>query len=114
MRISDWSSDVCSSDLGIATVFPPFFVVLPEGPGRLLRKRPDFRTADAGRPRQRRHATAGAAVADEAFPDAGDRKSDVEGKSVPVRVDLGGSRIIEHKHNDGEKTNNRKQTTAYK
>src|SRR3546814_20905138 len=39
MRISDWSSDVCSSDLG----------QLRDGPGRLGDPRPHHGTGDAGR-----------------------------------------------------------------
>src|SRR3546814_20310472 len=70
MRISDWSSDVCSSDL-------PFFV----GPVRRVR---------GALP----HPTCQPAVG----WCAGDRKSVVEGKSVSVRVDLGGRRIIKKKN----------------
>src|SRR3546814_19598371 len=75
MRISDWSSDVCSSDLAA-------------GPQPLLAV-----------------AAAVAAAGQEAtglrpnldFGLATDRKSVVEGKSVSVRVDLGGRRIIKQK-----------------
>src|SRR3546814_17435063 len=104
MRISDWSSDVCSSDLrghGFAAgvVGAPavlhFFCEVRQQPeltslnpsaaelvepdeGREL-QRPDF----AVEFRRRR-----------AF---GDRKSVVSGKSVSVRVDLGVRRIIKKK-----------------
>src|SRR3546814_19757534 len=82
MRISDWSSDVCSSDLccrGRCST-------------RLLRGVGERRigvdgVVDAGSvahvPRRR-------------FP-APDRKSVVSGKSVSVRVDLGGRRVIKKK-----------------
>src|SRR3546814_17374229 len=70
MRISDWSSDVCSSD---------------------LEHRPAERPADAG----------DAADHPSLFADDGgggpDRKSVVKGKSVSVRVDLGGRRVIKNK-----------------
>src|SRR3546814_2449073 len=69
MRISDWSSDVCSSD---------------------LRGRP-LVLAAAGRPRRLR-VDAGDVVAG-----VEGRKSVVEGESVSVRVDLGGRRTIPHK-----------------
>src|SRR3546814_12065311 len=97
MRISDWSSDVCSSDLG------------GRAPFRLDRRhrRFDRRTgqpdegaetgADEGRrgrvdPRRRR-------LSPERRRVDRDRKSVVEGKSVSVRVDLGGRRIIKTKKN---------------
>src|SRR3546814_2362689 len=78
MRISDWSSDVCSSDLGA---------------GR--EPRPGAAAACA-------LALGGRAVDDRAcrargLAHASDRKSVVEGKSVSVRVDLGGRRIIKKK-----------------
>src|SRR3546814_18546560 len=72
MRISDWSSDVCSSDLT----------------GRPLHRRrhePD----EQGRDDRFRGERAGEAQRD--------RKSVVSGKSVSERVALGGSRIIKTK-----------------
>src|SRR3546814_11224390 len=99
MRISDWSSDVCSSDL--------------EGRQQRAREqqqgveRPDVGEAErqpvgAGEQRalDRRHEDAGG---DEEEDDGehreGDRKSVVEGRSVSVRVDPGGRRIIKEKKN---------------
>src|SRR3546814_7762345 len=92
MRISDWSSDVCSSDLRHGA----------ELASRRRWRRRSGRGSDphrghrqggagAARPRTgrcapHRHARAEAA-----------RKSVVEGKSVSVRVDPGGSRIIKKK-----------------
>src|SRR3546814_14278306 len=84
MRISDWSSDVCSSDLSVS----------------------QLSTAAIWRP----HATqnivfrlSGATL----LPGAGfrdlDRKSVVKGKSVSVRVDLGGRRIIKKKKQNAQK-----------
>src|SRR3546814_1536628 len=99
MRISDWSSDVCSSDLLLDCL-----------PGDGLRHLEPFRAADpaagdagnqvpgSGIPEQDRdpvdlhhleqHGHDGAEE---------DRKSVVSGKSVSVRVDLGGRRIIKKK-----------------
>src|SRR3546814_11542198 len=95
MRISDWSSDVCSSDL-----MPPM----------------DYRIADSGMWAQHDGPSPAENMMDEAafvlrksqkdrernYSEflarlAGDRKSVVEGKSVSVRVDLGGRRIIKQK-----------------
>src|SRR3546814_12989291 len=85
MRISDWSSDVCSSDLeGLRRrrMFPGDAErrrrAKAEAPivGRLAQHEDQFGT--------------GGASAGEPSPHQGARKSDVEGKSVSVRVDLGG------------------------
>src|SRR3546814_9935309 len=68
MRISDWSSDVCSSDLTCCSCW-------------------DRNSADGlATPRRPRSVMANT-----------DRKSVVLGKSVSVRVDLGGRRIIKKK-----------------
>src|SRR3546814_16808417 len=90
MRISDWSSDVCSSDL------PPNDTLL----------------SGAGQAGARASALAGLearvglvddvdpalATDHAAIPMAGlDRKSVVEGKRVSVRVDLGGRRTMNNK-----------------
>src|SRR3546814_20981864 len=100
MRISDWSSDVCSSDLG---VHRPGAAQAAFRLGDLRRRRldpgPDLRHGAAD-------AAGDAAGAGGAFdlrrrdpgPDRGARKRVVSGKSVSVRVDLGGSRIIEKKN----------------
>src|SRR3546814_14114136 len=90
MRISDWSSDVCSSDLaadrrgadvagmGKAGHLARHGAQAETGVGRIIGGlEPPVVEAEA------------------------DRKSVVEGKSVSVRVDLGGRRII------------KKQTTTY-
>src|SRR3546814_12397998 len=105
MRISDWSSDVCSSDLlqavagekdlmvGIALsggaqpslsrldIGPQISARLPIGKGH-ARLALEWRQRIAGRARP----PSGLAVLD--------RKRVVAGKSVTVRVDLGGRRII--------------------
>src|SRR3546814_18422289 len=86
MLISDWISDVCSSDLGSGGLSTP---------GR------------ASAPARRRAGGVGAALRHHGVmllfllvrrpPLPADRKSVVLGKSVSVRVDLGGSRIIKKK-----------------
>src|SRR3546814_12338688 len=90
MRISDWSSDVCSSDLLAADRVDR---------GQHLAEIPGDRDLV--------HWKRGAAVLD---PEPGgaarevaghrieDRKSVVSGKSVSVRVDLGGRRILKKKN----------------
>src|SRR3546814_18241477 len=92
MRISDWSSDVCSSDLP-EHLLDGFRAVLRDGDAVAMR------TLHGGR-------AAGVEVFGDAVPEnrrqhagivAIDRKSVVEGKSVSVRVDLGGRRIIKKK-----------------
>src|SRR3546814_18244227 len=111
MRISDWSSDVCSSDLAAA---PP-----PEGSRRGPLTRAERQPAQADRryrrqghrhaelPRRRHHRVPlrewRILLHRDEHPPAGDRKSVVEGESVSVRVDLGGRRIIKKKNNNTNK-----------
>src|SRR3546814_15422334 len=84
MRISDWSSDVCSSDLFNAELYGLL------GQRRLAREGGRLSGLPDRLPSI--HLTA-------LFPHATkqDRKSVVSGKSVSVRVDLGGRRIIKKK-----------------
>src|SRR3546814_15175264 len=95
MRISDWSSDVCSSDL------PLLRMIEATGPssrhGRRawaarvgLTSRPSF-IACLGSRNQGTVET------------VSDRKSAVEGKSVSVRVEHGGRRIMTKKKNKKRK-----------
>src|SRR3546814_11969853 len=85
MRISDWSSDVCSSDLPVLRRPPE----TEPPPGR------PFRPATALVFALMLAAILFASAALQAWlGEAGDRKSVVQGKSVSVRVDLGGRRII--------------------
>src|SRR3546814_17679681 len=91
MRISDWSSDVCSSDLDLLR-------------DQLLGRR----HADVERfgeaPDRVRSLLAERRVRLVAADEL-DRKSVVEGKSVSVRVDLGGRRIIKkHRNNTTQAT----------
>src|SRR3546814_20859613 len=109
MRISDWSSDVCSSDLRIAADADGRGLAQARIAGlehRLIGQRAGARDdADAalGEDVARHDADlafagrqqAGAVGADQAR--LADRKSVVEGKRVSVRVDLGGRSIIKKK-----------------
>src|SRR3546814_11089881 len=92
MRISDWSSNVCSSDLAVGVaaivvavaVVVAVTVVVRRGDDRAERQA-DYARADGN----------GGGVVMVAVIVA--RKSVVLGKSVSVRVDLGGRRIIKKK-----------------
>src|SRR3546814_21105315 len=123
MRISDWSSDVCSADLPCrslgAAPRPGCGAALP--------------AARAPRPADRHLAAAvPRLVGDRAGRCGGqprsimaalsllrrrrrpDRKSVVEGKSVSVRVDVGGRRIIKKKkksNHAGQKQKREKEIT---
>src|SRR3546814_12026252 len=114
MRISDWSSDVCSSDLLAAS----FAAVLALMIGMQLWNEPAPTpvapatvVADTGT-----DADIDAVLdenpdlylwlaSNDAYALAIDRKSVVEGKRLSVRVDLGGRRIIKKKN---KKKNRRK------
>src|SRR3546814_14814094 len=103
MRISDWSSDVCSSDLAAdqrdaerfaaAALLVHLVAVDRGGGGSVGARRADedrwdgaaVLGADIGRGQQHDGC--------HRLQRAGDWKSVEEGKSVQVRVDLGGSRI---------------------
>src|SRR3546814_16275552 len=87
MRISDWSSDVCSSDL--------------RSGHRGWQRQPEGISIALGiSPRARRSRRS-----DGSATRVLDRKRVVWGKSVPVRVDLGGRRILKKKtsHNNTTK-----------
>src|SRR3546814_16524803 len=89
MRISDWSSDVCASDLRISggsrETEENELIVMPQLRPEASRAVTTV-TPVAKQPRARRKVR-----------ESQDRKSVVEGKSVAVRVDLGGHRIIKKK-----------------
>src|SRR3546814_18651010 len=104
MRISDWSSDVCSSDLrrqrgvdarrvGVARWLQPVFRPLQLVAIHRARQALEEGVADAGDDDE---AVAGA-VAGVGNDDEIDRKSGVEGRRVDVRVDLGGRSRIKKK-----------------
>src|SRR3546814_13534354 len=101
VRIRDWSSDVCSSDLaGDSAGFfaaavgavAPAAKLEERGAGLRLFRRGAGAVARAGTSSGmvRRAGEMGAC-------DGGDRKRVVEGKSVSVRGDTGGRRIIKTK-----------------
>src|SRR3546814_16090871 len=104
MRISDWSSDVCSSDLAPQAV-PPHPRPSPGSDGAA---RPRRDRCGQGRRRQGKGAGedgsrsagrggCGRRCERQGVGEDGDRKSVGQGKSVSVRVDLGGRRFITKK-----------------
>src|SRR3546814_18959625 len=99
MRISDWSSDVCSSDL--IALMHTWQSTQTEGWWRIALdacKIPYeyISTQDVARTANLREKYDVILFA----PGGGDRKSVVKGKSVSVRVDLGGRRFIKKKNKD--------------
>src|SRR3546814_9438314 len=90
MRISDWSSDVCSSDLPLVRFCPVVYGC------RCIRITERYGLCYQGIRSCRLHLKPPLPL-----PVTGrtDRKSVVSGKSVSVRVDLGGRRIIKKKNN---------------
>src|SRR3546814_11530285 len=104
MRISDWSSDVCSSDLRVYSKWryvpevDAFFGITNVDLGFVLYRLD--RSAAAPAPAVLHTVAADSPQQPPAPAPAGapkDRKSVVYGKSVSVRVDLGGRRIINKK-----------------
>src|SRR3546814_12071021 len=111
MRISDWSSDVCSSDLARghrpwSLRCPIRYRRRPPSISSCHRRRESEATPRHHRRRREANDASGsppAADRERSDPDREDRKSVVEGKSVSVRVDLGGRRIIKKKTNKRKK-----------
>src|SRR3546814_12441263 len=110
MRISDWSSDVCSSDLAIAWAWELLTEVWKLPPERMLvtiyhsdDEAFDLWHTMIGLPAERiiRIGT-----------HKRDRKSVVSGKSVSVRVALGGRRIIRTKTSDDRECQTRQYSTT--
>src|SRR3546814_14589992 len=100
MRISDWSSDVCSSDLLLlaATMLEDAGSLLDE-PAALLRARVQH-LIELTLPDDHVHLADQTGIAQQFLhveQPALDRKSVVSGKRVSVRVDLGCCRIIKKK-----------------
>src|SRR3546814_20863317 len=98
MRISDWSSDVCSSDLAGDRI-PALLDIGAVSLGIALRQAHnaifEHRTLKVADAVERREFACGKL----AHPcHYGDRKRVVQGKSGSVRVDLGGPRIIKEKN----------------
>src|SRR3546814_12491477 len=112
MRISDWSSDVCSSDLSIAELFPEivkdFTCRKGRGSKQKLQKSAIFDAYS--------HEKGGQWPP---FPSVYNRlaarRSEERrvGKGVSVRVDLGGRRIIKQKNKEAlvHKTNTKREHT---
>src|SRR3546814_17535696 len=111
MRISDWSSDVCSSDLQLLAVrrTPPSYLRVPRSNLSLNQRKkrasgpsPSLLPGSRGlrivahSAGARISATSSASGIDETMV-SGDRTSGVEGKGVAVCVDLGVHRIIQKK-----------------
>src|SRR3546814_11586914 len=112
MRISDWSSDVCSSDLnrrigGLDGTGRPGLVRsgLARGGSAHVHSAP-LRHArhHAAGSRSDRSLARGLQFKRGKARSGIDRKSVVSGKSVSVRVDLGGRRIIKKKKIKKQKT----------
>src|SRR3546814_13223660 len=110
MRISDWSSDVCSSDLRVqdAAVDPHRItdkaqvdIALYAGIGVRLTLAQHLFAQDQAAILARNADRAPASAGDPA--DDLDWKSVVQGKSVSVRLDLGGRRIINKKNKKHQK-----------
>src|SRR3546814_16601473 len=103
MRISDWSSDVCSSDLDRRKPFLHQRRPAPMG-GRLAAiENAALRQQEGSHAHARRAAGACRSRAQKAESGRGhlavrDRKSVVEGKSVSVSVALGGRCTIKKKN----------------
>src|SRR3546814_21139249 len=112
MRISDWSSDVCSSDL-VTSQGSPLLVdettaaeielgaqdILAGGAARAYGRQQE---AALSRSRARSARAGGYLGAGAPLPTGAgqaDRKSAGQGKSVAVRVDLGGCRSLKQKNN---------------
>src|SRR3546814_14011748 len=101
MRISDWSSDVCSSDLGV----PPYRFSAGERRGRQEPDPKAERGTMAGTCQRQFLELAGTsdeeqeAASDQRQAGLRDRKSVGSGKRGSVRVDLGGGRLIKNKTN---------------
>src|SRR3546814_11073203 len=99
MRISDWSSDVCSSDLAALSGRAAHRRLAREGlhQPRLAAWRGTRRPCLLpGEQRIRDRCRADRAAAEGLFRRSEERRV---GKSVSVRVDLGGRRIIKKKKN---------------
>src|SRR3546814_15513593 len=113
MRISDWSSDVCSSDLLSnmdANSMDLSDVAANSLPGMIfdLKRNPGFAPYGPATGKMLNGKYATARSAGNYLAGLKDRKSVVYGKSVSVRVDFGGRRIIKKKKTDEKQINKSK------
>src|SRR3546814_18886240 len=106
MRISDWSSDVCSSDLTLAR---ERHLYEQKVTARADYEQAQAEAAAAAAEARRAQVAAGAAnvtrdgsgaIVASTISGRVERTSVVKGKSVYVRVDLGGRRNIKKKRNN--------------
>src|SRR3546814_18557741 len=111
MRISDWSSDVCSSDLATTASHRPMAMRAPGMPvsSRSSENSQADTTAKQGLANSEGCSDSPAKLIQRVAPLISDRKSVVSGKSVSVRLDLGGRRIIKKKNKK-----KKQQSTSYK
>src|SRR3546814_18312313 len=113
MRISDWSSDVCSSDLPASTLPRASLAVRTQvhhhdaGVGGSQRLRRQAAIGERAWPVRLHEHVRPAHQVEERLAARLDRKSGGEGKRVSVRVDIGGGRIIKKK----KQKENKKQKT---
>src|SRR3546814_20033092 len=100
MRISDWSSDVCSSDLVDVEDDARTADLLQIGDriAQFAFEHPLHARVDRQRERLTARRGVGQPIPEGALDPGEDRKSDGEGKRVSVRVALGVRRIITKKH----------------
>src|SRR3546814_18164948 len=91
MRISDWSSDVCSSDLRNRYAAPTFST-------RAISRAMVRSSGMAGPAPPPRRARQGSAASATAASPKRDRKRVGSGQSVAVPVDLGGRRVFKQKN----------------
>src|SRR3546814_13514054 len=102
MRISDWSSDVCSSDLAVENRYAPMETSMKQrllGAVVLIALAIIFVPMFLSGPRQE-PASETVDLRIPPPPDSEDRKSVVEGKRVSVSVDTGGRRVLKRKNQD--------------
>src|SRR3546814_18161990 len=111
MRISDWISDVCSSDLflnGWVLQFKPFFIGMVlihspscHHPAQQNECEPESNVEQSPERRQLDHPNE---------HESQDRKSAVKGKRVEVSADLGGSGSLKKKKKKDNKQAPKKKT----
>src|SRR3546814_19169566 len=112
MRISDWSSDVCSSDLSAFDRHDISIAMLASLVQSIEKSIEIYNLMERDRRLGGLPAVIRQRIALATHGKPVDRKSVVEGKSVSVRVDLGGRRSIKkkrYKHKRKHKENKQQQ-----